>query len=197
MVINQGLGALNDVFNEANRLLSNEKKASISSQKLDKITPKTQESPKNEENAAQQERTTYGLISLELMNDEQYRAFQRVTASMSHNEKISIAQMLTRAGNLNVSVERIKQQEKNLAQEEVKGFLGITQQGWENIAKDFQNNLNNLNHDNNLYSKTYNKNPTSNYNDILRKNQDAKTQRILREFAHAIHLGNTQIDTLS
>ena len=45
--------------------------------------------------------------------------------------------------------------------------------------------------------KSYNKNLSSNYNDIMQKNQDAKTQRILREFSHAIHLGNLQIDTMS
>ncbi len=195
MVIGQNLGGLNEVFNEANRLLNSSKKTPSISE-----ANKTEASDSNKkEYTTQQARNTYGMISLELMSDEQYKAFQRVTAGMSPNEKISVAQMLTRAGNLSASVEKVEQQEKELTQDKEKntGFLGITQQGWKNIAEDFQNNLNNLDNLNNLYSKTYNKNPTSNYNDILRKNQEAKTQRILREFSHAIHTGNTQIDTLS
>ena len=71
--------------------------------------------------------------------------------------------------------------------------LHATQEGWKEVAKEFQDNLNNLD---GIYTKNYNRSLTSNYNDILRKNTEAKTQRILREFSHAIYSGNVQIDTI-
>ncbi len=198
MVINQGLGnlgGLGGIINEANRLLNDSSQISSMS-KTQKIGNDFQE---NNEESYQKERVTYGMISLELMSDEQYLAFERVTAGMSPNEKISVAQTLTRAGNLSASVERVEQKEKALQNsQESKGqnqwFLGITQEGWGEIAQEFQNNLNHLD---GIYTKSYNKNLSSNYNDIMQKNQDAKTQRILREFSHAIHVGNLQIDTMS
>ncbi|MDE5603191.1 MAG: hypothetical protein K2I71_04645, partial [Helicobacter sp.] len=94
MVISQNLGGLNEIFNEANRLLSGNQKASSITK-----TNKIEKEDSTKEDIAQQPRNTYGMISLELMSDEQYRAFQRITAGMSPNEKISVAQMLTRAGN--------------------------------------------------------------------------------------------------
>lgn len=223
MVVNQGLGnlgGLGGIINEANRLLSDSNKTQSVS-KTQKIESDFQ---KSNEESYQKERVTYGMISLELMSDEQYLAFERVTAGMSPNEKISVAQTLTRAGNLSASVERVEQREKALQNswqnpsqnpqesqgvKEGKGvaesreagqnqknqwFLGITQEGWGEIAQEFQNNLNHLD---GIYTKSYNKNLSSNYNDIMQRNQEAKTQRILREFSHAIHVGNLQIDTMS
>ena len=197
MIINQGLGNLGNlggIINEANRLLSDSNTIGATQ----KIQPRESDFQNNNEELLQKERVTYGMISLELMSDEQYLAFERVTAGMSPNEKISVAQILTRAGNLSASVERVEQREKTLqnSQEsnQIQWFLGITQEGWGEIAQEFQNNLNHLD---GIYTKSYNKNLSSNYNDIMQKNQDAKTQRILREFSHAIHLGNLQIDTMS
>lgn len=196
MLVNQNMGNLSGIFNEANRLLNDSNNIN-SIAKSQKIQPTQQE---NEEENYQKERITYGMISLELMSDEQYMAFERVTAGMSPNEKISVAQTLTRAGNLSASVERVEQKEKSLqevsnsSKDSEKWFLGITPKGWGEVAQEFQENLNNLD---GIYTKNYNKNLTSNYNDIMRKSQEAKTQRILREFSHAIHLGNTQIDTLT
>lgn len=190
MIINQNLNSLGGIYNEANRLLSENVQS----------TNKTQnkELQESEQESFSAERITYGMISLELMNDEQYKAFERVTAGMSPNEKISVAQMLTRAGNLSASVERVEQREKESkdsdTEENEPGFLGITKNGWQEVAKEFQESLNHLE---GLYTKNYNGNLTSNYNDILRKNIEAKTQRILREFSHAIYSGNVQIDTIS
>lgn len=190
MVINQNLNSLGGIYNEANRLLSE------NVQSTNKTQSKELQEQKKESFSI--ERITYGMISLELMNDEQYKAFERVTAGMSPNEKISVAQMLTRAGNLSASVERVEQREKESkdsnTEENELGFLGITKNGWQEVAKEFQESLNHLD---GLYSKNYNRNLTSNYNDILRKNTEAKTQRILREFSHAIYSGNVQIDTIS
>ncbi|WP_435817208.1 hypothetical protein [Helicobacter rodentium] len=194
MTINQNLNSLGGIYNnETNRLLSENAQ---SAQSISKIQNKeTQEKDKDGFNI---ERITYGMISLELMNDDQYLAFERVTAGMSPNEKISVAQMLTRAGNLSASVERVEQREKeSLNTEKEKkelGLFGITQKGWQEVAQEFQDNLNHLD---GLYTKRYDRNLTSNYNDILRKNTEAKTQRILREFSHAIYSGNVQIDTIS
>lgn len=194
MTINQNLNSLGGIYNnETNRLLSENAQ---SAQSISKIQNKeTQEKDKDGFNI---ERITYGMISLELMNDDQYLAFERVTAGMSPNEKISVAQMLTRAGNLSASVERVEQREKeSLNTEKEKKELelfGITQKGWQEVAQEFQDNLNHLD---GLYTKRYDRNLTSNYNDILRKNTEAKTQRILREFSHAIYSGNVQIDTIS
>lgn len=194
MTINQNLNSLGGIYNnEANRLLSENAQ---SAQSISKIQNKEiQEKDKDGFNI---ERITYGMISLELMNDDQYLAFERVTAGMSPNEKISVAQMLTRAGNLSASVERVEQREKeSLNTEKEKkelGLFGITQEGWQEVAQEFQDNLNHLD---GLYTKRYDRNLTSNYNDILRKNTEAKTQRILREFSHAIYSGNVQIDTIS
>ena len=194
MTINQNLNSLGGIYNnEANRLLSENAQ---SAQSISKIQNKEiQEKGKDGFNI---ERITYGMISLELMNDDQYLAFERVTAGMSPNEKISVAQMLTRAGNLSASVERVEQREKeSLNTEKEKkelGLFGITQEGWQEVAQEFQDNLNHLD---GLYTKRYDRNLTSNYNDILRKNTEAKTQRILREFSHAIYSGNVQIDTIS
>lgn len=202
MTINQGLGNLGNlggIINEANRLLGDSNPTNAI-QKTQSIENDIQN---DNEYLLQKERITYGMISLELMSDEQYLAFERVTAGMSPNEKISVAQTLTRAGNLSASVERVEQREKNLQNSQESNpketnqnqwFLGITQEGWGEIAQEFQNNLNHLD---GIYTKSYNKNLSSNYNDIMQKNQDAKTQRILREFSHAIHLGNLQIDTMS
>lgn len=169
MVINQNLNSLGGIYNEANRLL-NENVQSTNKAQNKELQQQNQESFSSE-------RITYGMISLELMSDEQYQAFERVTAGMSPNEKISVAQMLTRAGNLSASVERIEQREKESQdsnpekKEEELGFLGITQDGWQEVAKEFQDNLNHLQ---GLYTKNYTKNPTSNYNDILRKIQKPK-----------------------
>lgn len=194
MIINQNLNSLSGIYNNDTNHILNEK-----IQSTNKIQNREQQKQNQEDFGI--ERTTYGMISLELMNDEQYLAFERVTAGMSPNEKISVAQMLTRAGNLSASVERVEQKEKesqdfntDKKEENELGFLGITKDGWQEVAKEFQNNLNHLE---GLYTKNYNKNPTSNYNDILRKNTEAKTQRILREFSHAIYSGNVQIDTIS
>ncbi|PZT47376.1 hypothetical protein B6S12_09400 [Helicobacter valdiviensis] len=179
---------INSVINEANRLLGDHKEVQSVSplKKKEEIKEQAQEDLK-------QERVTYGMLSLELMSDEQYRAFERVTASMSPNEKIAVAQTLTRAGNLSASVERVEAKEKEL-EKKTEGLLGISQEGWGDIALEFQDNLNNLQ---GIYTKAYNKNLSSNYNDILRHTGEAKTQRLLREFSHAIHIGNTQIDTIS
>ena len=202
MLINQNLnsnnlGALGGIFNEANKLLSDKTAENSNTQSLNKLNPiKPMDDSTDSANNANTERVTYGLVSLEIMSDEQYKAFERVTAHMSPNEKIAVAQILTRAGNLSASVEHIKEQEQAVADQNAKsavGFLGVTQEGWKEVAKEFQGNLNNLD---GIYTKHYNKSLTSNYNDILRKNTEAKTQRILREFSHAIYSGNTQIDTI-
>lgn len=202
MLINHNFNTpgLNEIFNEANRLLGNETQTAQSltnTQRTNKIN--TQNEEQNSE-ILEKSRVTYGLVSLEIMSDEQYKAFERVTANMSPNEKIAVAQILTRAGNLSASVEHIREQEQAVANQNVKsaqgnlqGFLGVTQDGWKEVAKEFQDNLNNLN---GIYTKSYKKSLTSNYNDILRKNTEAKTQRILREFSHAIYSGNAQIDTI-
>ncbi|TLD83559.1 hypothetical protein LS70_005260 [Helicobacter sp. MIT 11-5569] len=202
MLINHNFNTpgLNEIFNEANRLLGNETQTAQSltnTQRINKIN--TQNEEQNSE-ILEKNRVTYGLVSLEIMSDEQYKAFERVTANMSHNEKIAVAQILTRAGNLSASVEHIREQEQAVADQNTKsaqgntqGFLGVTQDGWKEVAKEFQDNLNNLN---GIYTKSYKKNLTSNYNDILRKNTEAKTQRILREFSHAIYSGNAQIDMI-
>ncbi|MCI5969374.1 hypothetical protein [Helicobacter sp.] len=188
MLVNRSLNApgLNEIFNDAQKVQSHK-----NMQHIDAINPQNQE-----QDSAFKERVTYGLVSLEIMSDEQYKAFERVTANMSPNEKIAVAQILTRAGNLSASVEHIREQERAVADQNVKsaqGFLGITQDGWKEVAKEFQENLNHLE---GIYTKSYNKNITSNYNDILRKNDEAKTQRILREFSHAIYSGSVRIDTM-
>lgn len=200
MLINHNLNTsgLNEIFNEANRLLGNNTQTTQSNAKIqsaDKIQDEKQNS-----DFSTKERITYGLVSLEIMSDEQYKAFERVTANMSPNEKIAVAQILTRAGNLSASVEHIREQEKAIANQNAKSaqgntqsFLGVTQNGWKEVAKEFQDNLNNLN---GIYTKHYKKDITSNYNDILRKNNEAKTQRILREFSHAIFSGSARIDTI-
>ena len=201
MLINQNLnsqklGALGGILNETNKLLSDKTAENNNAQSVSKTNPikLTDDSADNID--IDTERTTYGLVSLEIMSDEQYKAFERITAHMSPNEKIAVAQILTRAGNLSASVEHIKEQEQAVADQNTKsaiGFLGITQEGWKEVAKEFQDNLNNLD---GIYTKNYNRSLTSNYNDILRKNTEAKTQRILREFSHAIYSGNVQIDTI-
>ena len=201
MLINQNLnsqklGALGGILNEANKLLSDKTAENKNAQSVSKTNPikLTDDSADNID--IDTERTTYGLVSLEIMSDEQYKAFERITAHMSPNEKIAVAQILTRAGNLSASVEHIKEQEQAVADQNTKsaiGFLGVTQEGWKEVAKEFQDNLNNLD---GIYTKNYNRSLTSNYNDILRKNTEAKTQRILREFSHAIYSGNVQIDTI-
>lgn len=201
MLINQNLnsqklGALGGILNEANKLLSDKTAENNNAQSVSKTNPikLTDDSADNID--IDTERTTYGLVSLEIMSDEQYKAFERITAHMSPNEKIAVAQILTRAGNLSASVEHIKEQEQAVADQNTKsaiGFLGVTQEGWKEVAKEFQDNLNNLD---GIYTKNYNRSLTSNYNDILRKNTEAKTQRILREFSHAIYSGNVQIDTI-
>lgn len=201
MLINQNLnsqklGALGGILNEANKLLSDKTAENNNVQSVSKTNPikLTDDSADNID--IDTERTTYGLVSLEIMSDEQYKAFERITAHMSPNEKIAVAQILTRAGNLSASVEHIKEQEQAVADQNTKsaiGFLGVTQEGWKEVAKEFQDNLNNLD---GIYTKNYNRSLTSNYNDILRKNTEAKTQRILREFSHAIYSGNVQIDTI-
>ena len=201
MLINQNLnsqklGALGGILNEANKLLSDKTADNNNVQSVSKTNPikLTDDSADNID--IDTERTTYGLVSLEIMSDEQYKAFERITAHMSPNEKIAVAQILTRAGNLSASVEHIKEQEQAVADQNTKsaiGFLGVTQEGWKEVAKEFQDNLNNLD---GIYTKNYNRSLTSNYNDILRKNTEAKTQRILREFSHAIYSGNVQIDTI-
>ncbi|MDD6056243.1 MAG: hypothetical protein SOW25_05335 [Helicobacter sp.] len=186
------LSGISGIFNEANRLLSDQSQVQ-NTQNIAKINTQEQE---NLQNFFEEERVTYGLVSLEIMSDTQYQAFMRVTAGMSPNEKISVAQMLTRAGNLSASVEQVREQEQQVAEQNAKsalGFLGVSQEGWQEVAKDFQNKLNNLD---GIYTKAYNRNPTSNYNDILRQNNEAKTQRILREFSHAVHSGNAQIDII-
>ncbi|WDL74594.1 hypothetical protein IP360_07120 [Helicobacter winghamensis] len=200
MLINHNLNTsgLNEIFNEANRLLGSNTQTTQSNTKI-QSTDKIQDE-KQDSDFSTKERITYGLVSLEIMSDEQYKAFERVTANMSPNEKIAVAQILTRAGNLSASVEHIREQEKAIANQNAKsaqgdtqGFLGITQNGWKEVAKEFQDNLNNLN---GIYTKHYKKDITSNYNDILRKNNEAKTQRILREFSHAIFSGSVRIDTI-
>lgn len=201
MLINQNLnsqklGALGGILNEANKLLSDKTAENNNVQSVSKTNSikLTDDSADNID--IDTERTTYGLVSLEIMSDEQYKAFERITAHMSPNEKIAVAQILTRAGNLSASVEHIKEQEQAVADQNTKsaiGFLGVTQEGWKEVAKEFQDNLNNLD---GIYTKNYNRSLTSNYNDILRKNTEAKTQRILREFSHAIYSGNVQIDTI-
>lgn len=195
MQIHSNLNSLGEIFNEANRLLDQNSQTTHIKEatKISKTHQKEQENP--QENLIN-ERVTYGLVSLEIMSDTQYQAFERVTAGMSPNEKIAVAQILTRAGNLSTSVEHIKQQEEQVAKQNIKsatGFLGISNEGWMEIAKEFQDKLNNLD---GIYTKSYNKNLTSNYNDILRQNTEAKTQRILREFTHAVHSGNAQVDLI-
>ncbi|MBX7491408.1 hypothetical protein [Helicobacter turcicus] len=202
MLVNHSLNAsgLNEIFNEANRLLDKETQTAQSTTNTQNINKISLQNNEQDSEFLEKERITYGLISLEIMSNEQYKAFERVTANMSPNEKIAVAQILTRAGNLSASVEHIREQERAIAEQNTKsaqsdkqGFLGVTQDGWKEVAKEFQENLNNLD---GIYTKSYNKNLTSNYNDILRKNGEAKTQRILREFSHAIYSGNIQIDTI-
>lgn len=201
MLINQNLnsqnfGALGGILNEANKLLSDKTAEHSNTQSLSKANPVKPTDNSADNIDIDTERTTYGLVSLEIMSDEQYKAFERITAHMSPNEKIAVAQILTRAGNLSASVEHIKEQEQAVADQNAKsavGFLGVTQEGWKEVAKEFQGNLNNLD---GIYTKNYNRSLTSNYNDILRKNTEAKTQRILREFSHAIYSGNVQIDAI-
>lgn len=194
MVVNQSLSSqIGSVINEANKLLSDSKNVSQTNK-----TQKIESINENDDSLVLKPRITYGLVSLEIMSDEQYLAFERVTAGMSHNEKISVAQTLTRAGNLSGSVERVEQQEKeqkDKIDEKTNpiGFLGISKNGWEVVAKEFQENLNNLEGN---YKKPHFKQLSSNYNDIMNQNQEAKTHRILREFSHAIHVGNIQIDTI-
>ncbi|MCH5323121.1 MAG: hypothetical protein J1E31_06060 [Helicobacter sp.] len=195
MIINQNLNGLGSVINEANKLLG-DTKTSSSNQISQSSSIKQISENKQEEESLTGERNTYGMISLELMNDEQYRAFQRVTAGMSVSEKIEVAQTLTRAGNLSASVEKVVEREKQLGEEQKQevGFLGISSKGWEEVSEEFQDNLNHLN---GLYTKNYRKSISANYNDILKRNQEAKTQRILREFSHAIFAGNLKIDMMS
>ncbi|MCH5337135.1 MAG: hypothetical protein J1D99_07015, partial [Campylobacter sp.] len=93
------------------------------------------------------------------------------------------------------SVERVVEKEKQLgeAPKQEAGFLGISPKGWEEVSEEFQDNLNHLD---GLYTKSYRKSISTNYNDILKRNQEAKTQRILREFSHAIFAGNLKIDMM-
>ena len=144
MLINHNLNTsgLNEIFNEANRLLGNNTQTTQSNAKIqsaDKIQDEKQNS-----DFSTKERITYGLVSPEIMSDEQYKAFERVTANMSPNEKIAVAQILTRAGNLSASVEHIREQEKAIANQNAKSaqgntqsFLGVTQNGWKEVAKEF------------------------------------------------------------
>ncbi|PAF43177.1 hypothetical protein [Helicobacter sp. 11S02596-1] len=60
---------------------------------------KLAEIPKNKETQADtqgisEKRETYGLLVLELMNDNEYEAFQRATAGMNEGEKMLAAQSL-------------------------------------------------------------------------------------------------------
>ena len=193
MRINNGLNlsSLGEFFSGASRLLSNKNKI-----KHIHPNPNTNdEDTKQDASLQARERVTYGLVSLEIMSDAQYQAFERITKNMSTSEKITIAQILTRAGNLSASVEKTQEIERATNEDipdNKQNFLGITQEGWRKIAQEFQDNLNNLD---GIYTKHYNKNITSNYNDILRKNNEAKIQRILREFSHAILSGNAHINT--
>lgn len=193
MRINNGLNlsSLGEFFSGASRLLSNKNKI-----KHIHPNPNTNdEDTKQDASLQAKERITYGLVSLEIMSDAQYQAFERITKNMSTSEKITIAQILTRAGNLSASVEKTQEIERATNKDipdNKQNFLGITQEGWRKIAQEFQDNLNNLD---GIYTKHYNKNITSNYNDILRKNNEAKIQRILREFSHAILSGNAHINT--
>lgn len=62
-------------------------------------TEKIQESPQSLSQEVQslnheQKRETYGLLVLELMDGEEYNAFQRATAGMSEGEKMLAAQSL-------------------------------------------------------------------------------------------------------
>lgn len=69
MIINQNLNSLGGIYNEANRILNDNVQS----------TSKTQNKElqqQNQENFGA-ERITYGMISLELMNDEQYQAFEK------------------------------------------------------------------------------------------------------------------------
>ena len=162
MLINQNLnsqklGALGGILNEANKLLSDKTAENNNAQSVSKTNPikLTDDSADNID--IDTERTTYGLVSLEIMSDEQYKAFERITAHMSPNEKIAVAQILTRAGNLSASVEHIKEQEQAVADQNTKsaiGFLGVTQEGWKEVAKEFQDNLNTLD---GIYTKNYNR----------------------------------------
>ena len=98
MLINQNLnsnnlGALGGIFNEANKLLSDKTAENSNTQSLNKLNPiKPMDDSTDSANNANTERVTYGLVSLEIMSDEQYKAFERVTAHMSPNEKIAVAQ---------------------------------------------------------------------------------------------------------
>ena len=182
--------SLEGIYKEANSLLTGQRAL-----KVNEASKVEKDSKKLENFDDFTERNTYGMISLELMNDEQYMAFERVTSGMSINEKIEVAQTLTRAGNLSASVEKVMDKENLEAKEDKKGgFLGLSEQKWEEVGLEFQENLNHLE---GLYTKNYNKGLSSNYNDIFKKNQEAKTQRILREFSHAIYAGNTKIDVMS
>lgn len=232
---NPNLNSLNGVINEANRLLGEQKTQNSQDIKsIEKITPNSQEQDFYES----AERNTYGMIALEIMNDEQYRAFERITAHMSVSEKIAVARDLTRAGNLSASVEKIsninssanadsieskntnapraEENEPKLSAKEKElaaikrsnilaanssgadfsalgGVLGLKSTQWEEVAEQFQSNLNNLD---NLYTKSFTRTISDNYNDIFRHNSEAKTQRILREFSHAIRTGGASVDLI-
>ena len=188
MIVNPNRNALDGIYKEATSLLSGDR--AIGVKEASKIQ---KDFEKIEEESALKERNTYGMISLELMNDEQYMAFERVTSGMSINEKIEVAQTLTRAGNLSASVEKVMDKEnKEISSKD--GFLGLSNDKWEKIGLEFQESLNHLD---GLYTQNYSKGLSPNYNDIFKKNQEAKTQRILREFSHAIYAGNTKVDVIS
>lgn len=239
---NPNLNSLSGVINEANKLLGEQKTQSTQDIKsIEKISQNSQEQDFYEST----ERNTYGMIALEIMNDEQYRAFERITAHMSVSEKIAVARDLTRAGNLSASVEKVSgisdtntknsanldsientkntqnaakaeedkpklsAKEKELAAvrrsnilaansssadfEALSGVLGLKSTQWEEVAEQFQSNLNNLD---NLYTKSFTRTISGNYNDIFRHNSEAKTQRILREFSHAIRTGGASVDLI-
>jgi len=58
------------------------------------------EEQKQEKYGITKPRETYGLVVLELMNDEEYQAFERATVGMTKGEKMIAAQSLYRLSEL-------------------------------------------------------------------------------------------------
>lgn len=57
----------------------------------------------HQDDKEQEGRQTYGLSLLELMTDSEYAAFERITAHMSHGERLMAAQSLYRLTSLQQS----------------------------------------------------------------------------------------------
>lgn len=170
------------VINEAQSLLGSSKA------KVEQVEPSNSTSTQQD---LSQPRQTYGILSLELMSDSQYQAFQRITAGLSQSEKIAIAQTISRAGNLAVSVESVLK-ERTQSQGKESELGDLSDEDWSQIAESFRDTLDNIE----VKFSQYNGTLGGNYNDIFKRSMQAKDARILREFSHASKLGGTSVDMM-